>query len=127
ILAAMILLVTLGERNAPLAVDLLQRAGGVERREAWADQISIEARARADASGELAAVAEIHRNRIVGMPRSDDHRRFHFAVADGQLNDVGLFEAKLGERGAGDNRGVIPAQAGDRLGQLLPPARGGAA
>ena len=43
-LATMILVVALGDRSAPLAVDFLDRTGRVEWSRGVADQISIEAR-----------------------------------------------------------------------------------
>src|SRR5579862_802090 len=121
-LAAMILEVALGDGDAPLAIDLLDRTGRVERRPGVANPIGIEARARTHAARKLAAVAEIAGHRIVRMAGSDDNRRLHAACAHAQFYDVIFFEAELRQRRARNDRGVIPAEAGDRLGQFLQPA-----
>ncbi len=120
--AAVILVVALGDRHAPLAFHLAHRAGRVERRPGVANQVGVESRARTHAAGKLAAVAEVHRDRIVGMARRNNHRRLHLAVAHGDLDDVVFFQAQLGQRRAGNDRRVVPAQVGHRLGQLLQPA-----
>ena len=72
VFAAMILVVALGDRNAPLAVDFLESAGRVEGRSGGANQVGIEAGAGADTACFFAAVAEIERDGVIGMARSYD-------------------------------------------------------
>ena len=101
---------------------LADRAGRVKRRPGVANQISVEALPRAHAAGKLAAVAQVHRDRVVGMARRNNHRRLHLAVAHAELDDVVFFQAQLAQRRAGNDRRIVPAQVRDRLGQLLQPA-----
>ncbi len=117
----MVLVVALGDGDAPLAFHLANRTGGVERRPGVANEIRVEARAAGNAA-DLPAVAEINRDGIIGMARRNNHRRLHLAVAHGQLDNVVFFQAQPGQRRAGNDRRVVPAQARHRLGQLLQPA-----
>ena len=61
------------------------------------------------------------------MAGRNNYRRLHAAVAHGELNNVVFFQAELGERSAGDDGRVVPAQIRHRLGQLLQPAHVGPA
>src|SRR6266567_6239468 len=97
-LGAVVLVVALGDRDAPLAIDLLHGTGGMERRPRRPDEIGGESRARTDAPRGLAPIAEIDRYRVVGMAGNYDHRRVDFAVADGDLDDVVFLELELRER-----------------------------
>ena len=56
------------------------------------------------------------------MTRRNDDRRFHFAFAHAQFNNVVFFQAEFRQRRAGNDCRIVPAQAGHRLGQLLQPA-----
>ena len=120
-LRPVILEVALGNRQSPLAFHLLQRSSGVERRPRWPNQVGIEARARTHASRKLASVSEVDRHRVVRMARRYNNRRFHSLVAHRQLDDVVFFQTQPGQRGARHNRGVVPAQIRDGLGQFLQP------
>ena len=70
-LAAMILEVALGDRHAPLAVSLGDRASRIERSIRGTDRVGIEARARTHASRRRASIAQIHRRRVIRMPGSN--------------------------------------------------------
>src|SRR6185437_10751936 len=109
-LAAMILIVALGDRHAPLAVGFLDGAGGVERSIAGADQVGVEALIAGYATAKRTAIAEIYRDRVIRMAWSHDHRRLHRFAAGAQLDNVIFLEAKLGQSGARNDRRIVPAQ-----------------
>src|SRR5579871_1510851 len=88
----MILIVALGDRHAPLTIELLDRARRVERSRSVADQISIEACPRAHAACKLAAVAQVDSNGVVGMTRSNNHRSIDLAATNADLDNVVFFK-----------------------------------
>ena len=82
--AAMILIVALGYRDAPLALNLANRAGRVERRPGIANQVGVESLARSHAACGLAPITEIDRDGIVRMTGRNDDRRLDPSVAHGE-------------------------------------------
>src|SRR5581483_11165698 len=116
VLAAMVLIVTLGDRDAPLAVYLADRARRIERSPGIADQVSIESLARADAACRVAYIAELHSHGIIWMTRSHNHRRLDAAAAHADLDNVVFFKIKFRQRGARDHRRIVPSQVRHRLG-----------
>src|SRR5205814_6046473 len=109
-LRTVILVVALGDGDAPLAVHLPDRPRRVERRPGGTDEIGVEARPRTHPARGFATVTQIHRHRVVGMAGRHDHRSFYFSAAYRDLHDVVFFELELGEGGSRHDGRVVPAQ-----------------
>ena len=83
-------------------------------------RIGVEARAAADLSGLGTPVAERDRDAVVSLPRQDQTalaraaRRF-------QRHEVTIVEAEPLCRRRANQRGIVPGQFGERLGQFLQP------
>ena len=56
------------------------------------------------------------------MARSDEYRHAQLAALVRDLNDVAVADTEPLRGGRRDQRGVVPRQLGDRLGQFLQPA-----
>jgi hypothetical protein len=84
--------------------------------------VGVEARARSCAARFRSAVAQMHRDCVIGMSRLNPDRAGHFAASYFELNHVHAGEAfALGHLGA-DQDGIVPSQLRHRLRQFLQPA-----
>ena len=93
-----------------------------------AQQVRVEADTRPDASGFSAtSKAEMHRNRAVGMAGHHQRGSDDFASECLDLNCVVLLELEALHGSQAHQRGVVPTEVRDLLGQFLQPAHVGEA
>ena len=73
-----------GESNIPRAFVVGEMAGthGIKRRIRCTNQVSVESRAACNAP-RLPPITQVHRHRVIGMPRRNNHRRIHLAPIHG--------------------------------------------
>ena len=68
------------------------------------------------------SVTQVQGDGIIGVARHNPDGRFHRLPVRAQLHHIAVGHAQLpGARGT-DQRGVVPGQLGERLGQFLQPA-----
>ena len=84
--------------------------------------VDVDADARADLAGSPAPVAQKDRDRSVGLARHDPGRKLHGSAAITQLDDVFVLDTEPAAPGRADERGVVPGELGQGLGQFLQPA-----
>ncbi len=89
---------------------------------ALAQNVRVEARAVRDPASARAAVAEVHGDAALGLPRHDPDRGLDAPPRIGELDDVLRREAELLRRGRRHQRGVLPRQLRQGLRELLEPA-----
>ena len=99
-----------------------RRPGGEQRRGRRTDRVGVEARPAADPSRLAASVAEIDGDAVVGMAGNDQNGGLDLLAVQRDLDDIRLLELVFDQSGVADQRGVVPGEVGDRLGQLLQPA-----
>ena len=69
-----------------------------------------------------APVSQENRDRSLGLPRHDPGRNLHGFAAITQLDDVFVLDTEPACQGRAQERGIVPGEFGQRLGQLLEPA-----
>ena len=87
-----------------------------------AQAVGVEAHAGAGASGVRASVAEVQRGRAVHVAGLNEYRRVERAAFVRQLQQVAGLHAQAVRGGRTEERGVVPGELGDGLGQFLQPA-----
>ncbi len=97
------------------------------RREPGRVAVAQRRRVESEAGAELLAagappVTHRHGHRAVGMARRDHHRRVSGRAVQAQVDHVALLEAEARRVGGAEQRGVLPRQLGDGVGQFLQPA-----
>ena len=84
--------------------------------------VDVDADARADLAGPPPPVAQKNRHRSLGLARHDPGRKLHGFAAITQLDDVFVLDTEPLCQGRAEERGIVPGQLGQGLGQFLEPA-----
>ena len=85
-------------------------------------QVGVEASARTHMPRAAPSVTQVQSEGIVGLAWRNPDGRFHRLPVPAQFHHIAVVHPQLpGARGA-DQRGVVPGQLGERLGQFLQPA-----
>ena len=87
-----------------------------------AQQIRVESGAGADPARAAASIAQGHRHRRLGLAGNDPHRRQDDGIAISKLDLILVGEPEPLRELRTHQRGVVPGQFGQGLGQLLQPA-----
>ena len=87
-----------------------------------AQSIDVDTNARADFPCSLASMTQEHRHGSVGLPRHDPGRQPHCLAAITKLEDVFIIDSELLSQSWTQERGIVPREFRERLGQLLEPA-----
>jgi len=121
--------VVLGLCQGVAAAAGAQRAAAEVERVRGAQQIGVGARSvvlvvggACDPAAEVAAVTEVDRHGVVGLPGHLPHRQLEFPLAAGDGDQILVLQPEGAGGGRADERGVVPGQLGDRIGELLEPA-----